>query len=55
MSKKSKEIEKLERELARCIKKHDKIVNPICYSGNCPICNQMKDIDNKIKLLKEKK
>ena len=38
----------IEREIARLDKKHDKIDNPICYTGNCSICN-------KIKALREKK
>jgi peptidoglycan hydrolase CwlO-like protein len=42
-----KQIESLE-------KKHDKIVNPICYTGNCPICQKINELREKIKVIKEK-
>ena len=46
------EIEKLEREMSRCMKKHDLLVNPVCYTGNCPICNRMNEIADEINILK---
>jgi len=46
------ELEKLEKELAKYMRKHDQIENPICYTHNCPICNKMKEIDEKIKAIK---
>ena len=48
-------IQNLEKEMNKYVKKHDKIENPICYTGNCPICRKMDEIQDKIKDLKEKK
>jgi len=51
---KSAKIIKLEKALEKCVRQHDKIINPICYTGNCPVCNKMKEIDEEIKELKDK-
>ena len=55
LKKKSKKQQALEKQLAKLVKKHDKIENPICYTGRCPVCNKMDEIQAKLKLLKGKK
>ena len=39
----------IEREILRLEKKHDKIDNPICFTGNCLICNKIKELKEKYK------
>jgi hypothetical protein len=38
----------IEKEIAKLEKKHDEIVNPICYTGNCTICNKIKELKEKM-------
>jgi hypothetical protein len=42
----------IEREIARLEKKHNEIERPICYTGNCSICNKINTLQEKIKVKK---
>jgi len=52
---KSKAMQKLDKAMEKCERAHDKIVNPLCMTGNCHVCKKMDEIQAKIKLLKKEK
>jgi len=37
----------IKKQIERLEKQHDKIKEPICYSGNCIICNKIKELKEK--------
>ena len=48
----SKKKEELKKKFAKLVRKHDKIEDPICYTGRCPVCNDMDKIQEKLKKFK---
>lgn len=46
-------IKSIEKELAKLVRQHDKIDNPICYTGNCIVCQKMNELQNELKKLRK--